>query len=276
MSAPPTSGPGADAGTRPGPAELFAVAGKTALVTGGSRGVGLMIARGLVEAGARVYVASRTAEACHRVAAELSGVPGGGGCVAIPADVSSESGCRALAAAVTACEPSLHILVNNAGIQGPVSRQGHRDEAWREVLAVNLQAVFHLTQQLLPALGRASTPGDPGRVINVGSVTGRRALHLEAYAYAASKAAMHHLTGHLAKRLAPRVTVNAVALGPFESRMMENILTMVGGAVAASMPLRRIGRPDDVAGAVRFLASRAGAYLTGAVIPVDGGLSTTA
>jgi NAD(P)-dependent dehydrogenase (short-subunit alcohol dehydrogenase family) len=253
--------------------ELFSIAGRTAVVTGGSRGVGLMIARGFVEAGARVYIASRTAEVCDKVAAELSNLPGDGECVSLPTDVSTRRGCRALADAVAEREPALDILVNNAGIQGPVSAKRHTEDAWHEVLAVNLEAVYHLTQLCLPLLKRASREDDPSRVINVGSLTGLRAMDLEAYAYASSKAGMHHLTAYLARRLAPEVTVNAMALGPFESKMTESTLMLFPGRVAASTPLKRIGRPDDVAGTARFFASRAGAYLTGAVIPVDGGLS---
>jgi NAD(P)-dependent dehydrogenase (short-subunit alcohol dehydrogenase family) len=254
--------------------ELFSIAGKTAVVTGGSRGVGLMIARGFVEAGAKVYIASRTAEVCDEVAAELSALPGDGECVSIPADVSTRDGCRALAAAVTEREPALHILVNNAGIQGPVSLRRHNPEAWDEVLAVNLEGVFNCTYSFLPLLKKASGENDPARVINIGSLTGRRTMNMEAFAYSSSKAGMHFLTASMARRLAPEVTVNAMALGPFESKMMETMLTVFGGTVAANAPLKRIGRPDDVAGTARFLASRAGTYLTGVVLPVDGGLST--
>jgi NAD(P)-dependent dehydrogenase (short-subunit alcohol dehydrogenase family) len=254
--------------------ELFSIAGKTALVTGGSRGVGLMIARGLVEAGVTVYIASRSADVCADVAVELTEGPGDGVCFALPADVSTDQGCHDLAAALAEREPALHILVNNAGIQGPVSQRGHDTAAWQGVLGVNLQAVFHLTYDLLPQLRKASSDDDPARVINIGSVTGRRGMDMEAYAYSSSKAGMHHLTANMARRLAPDVTVNALALGPFESKMMEKALVFFGGTVAAQAPLKRIGRPDDVAGATRFLASRAGAYLTGTVIPVDGGMST--
>jgi NAD(P)-dependent dehydrogenase (short-subunit alcohol dehydrogenase family) len=254
--------------------ELFSIAGKTAVVTGGSRGVGAMIARGFVESGARVYIASRSAEACDAMAAELTALPGEGTCLSIPADVSTEHGCRALADAVAAREDRLHILVNNAGIQGPIAARGHNEKAWQDVLAVNLQAVFHLTQRFLPLLKQASGADDPARVINIGSLTGLRAMDLEFFAYSSSKAGMHHLTANLARRLAPDVTVNAMALGPFESKMMAALLAMFADTLASWAPLKRIGRPDDVAGTARFLASRAGAYLTGTVIPVDGGLST--
>jgi NAD(P)-dependent dehydrogenase (short-subunit alcohol dehydrogenase family) len=253
-------------------AELFSVAGRTALVTGGSRGVGLMVARGLVRAGAHVHIAARDAEALAEAVDELA-AEAGGTCTAVRADLSSEQGCRELADTVAEEVPALDILVNNAGIHGPLSRRRHDEAAWRQVVAVNLEGVYHLTSFLLPSLRRAARAGAPSRVINIGSVTGLSPPHLDAYAYAASKAGVHHLTTHLAKRLAPRVTVNALALGPFESRMTENALTVVGGMIAEGTPLKRIGRPGDVAGTALFLASRAGAYVTGAVIPVDGGLS---
>jgi NAD(P)-dependent dehydrogenase (short-subunit alcohol dehydrogenase family) len=248
---------------------LFSVAGKTAVVTGGSRGVGLMVAQGFVEAGAKVYIASRSADVCDKVAAELSNLPGDGECVSLPTDVSTEAGCRSLADAVKEREASLDILVNNAGIQGALSMRSHDEAAWQEVLAVNLQAVFHLTRAFRPQLKKASSEGYP--VLNVGSVAGLRPQLLEAYAYASSKAALHHLTGHLARLLGPEITVNTMALGPFESKMMETTLAVFGDTVARAVPLKRIGRPSDVAGTAIFLSSRAGSYLTGAIVPVEGG-----
>jgi NAD(P)-dependent dehydrogenase (short-subunit alcohol dehydrogenase family) len=212
---------------------------------------------------------------CDQVAAELSALPGEGECVSLPTDLSTEDGCRRLAEAVTEREPKLHVLVNNAGIAGPKSNKKHDDASWQEVLAVNLQSVYHLTQQLRPLLRQASQPHDPGRVINIGSVTGVSAPEVDTFGYTASKAGMHHLTAHLAKRLAPRITVNAMVLGPFESKMTETPLLLFPDKVAQAVPLKRIGRPDDVAGTARFLASRAGAYLTGALIPVDGGMLTS-
>jgi NAD(P)-dependent dehydrogenase (short-subunit alcohol dehydrogenase family) len=252
---------------------LFSIAGKTALVTGGSRGVGLMIARGFVEAGAKVYIASRSADVCDKVAAELSNLPGDGECISLPTDVSTQEGCQSLADAVAEREDALDILVNNAGIQGALSMRRHDEDVWRDVLAVNLQAVFHLTRTLRPMLEAAAArrDDDPARVLNIGSVAGLRPQMLEAYAYASSKAALHHLTMHLARAFGPEITVNALALGPFESKMMETTLAVFGDTVARAVPLKRIGRPDDVAGAALFLTSRAGSYVTGAVIPVEGG-----
>jgi NAD(P)-dependent dehydrogenase (short-subunit alcohol dehydrogenase family) len=251
--------------------ELFSVAGKVALVTGGSRGIGLMIARGYVEAGAKVYISSRKAEVCEQVARELSAR---GTCVALPADCSTEAGCRGLAEALAAREPALHVLVNNAGANWGAPLAEYPDAAWDKVLALNVKAVFHLTRACLPLLEAAARPGDPARVINIGSIDGLQAPVLETYAYSSSKAAVHHLTRVLAHRLAPRITVNAVAPGPFESKMMAETLRKFRDAIIASCPLGRIGEPEDMAGVAIYLASRAGAYLTGAVIPVDGGITT--
>jgi NAD(P)-dependent dehydrogenase (short-subunit alcohol dehydrogenase family) len=251
--------------------DLFSIAGKTALVTGGSRGIGKMIATGYVEAGAKVYVSSRKAEACDALAAELSEI---GECSALPADLSTEEGCRGLAAALAEREPLLHILVNNAGNTWGAPFEEFDDAAWDRVLSLNVKGVFHTTKFLTPMLRAASEPDDPARVINIGSIDGILVSVLESYSYGASKAAVHQLTRHLAKRLAPSITVNAIAPGPFESKMMAATLEAFGQQIAANAPLKRIGRPDDMAGAAIFLASRAGAYLTGAVIPVDGGIAT--
>jgi NAD(P)-dependent dehydrogenase (short-subunit alcohol dehydrogenase family) len=251
--------------------ELFSIAGKTAVVTGGSRGIGLMIARGFVEAGARVIISSRKADVCDEVAAELSKV---GECEAIPADLSSEAECRRLAEAVAARLPSLDILVNNAGATWGAPLDQFDEAAWERVLALNVKGVYHLTKFLVPLLEAAGSADQPARVINIGSIDGIRVPMLETYSYSASKAAVHMLTRHLAKRLAPAITVNAIAPGPFESKMMAATLDAFGEQIAAAAPLKRIGRPDDMAGAAIFLASRAGAYVTGAVVPVDGGIAS--
>jgi len=253
--------------------DLFSVAGKTALVTGGSRGIGLMIARGFVEAGAKVYVSSRKAEVCEEVATELSAI---GECVALPANLSTEDECRRLAAEIADREDRLHVLVNNAGATWGAPMDEFDDAAWDRVLDLNVKGVFHLTKFLVPLLEAAGTHDDPARVINSGSIDGLQVPLLETYSYSASKAAVHHLTRVLARQLAPRhITVNAIAPGPFESKMMAATLAAAGDQIAASAPLRRIGRPDDMAGTAIFLASRAGSYLTGTVIPVDGGIATT-
>jgi NAD(P)-dependent dehydrogenase (short-subunit alcohol dehydrogenase family) len=251
---------------------LFSVEGKVAVVTGGSRGIGLMIARGLVEAGARVYISARKADACDAAAKELSA---SGECISVPADLSTDEGCRHLADEVGKREERLHVLVNNAGANWGAPLADYPDTAFDKVFAVNVKAVFNLTRLMLPLLAKAATDDDPARVINIGSIDGLQAPALETYAYSSSKAAVHQMTRVLAGRLAPqRITVNAIAPGPFESKMMHETLQRFGDQIRASCPLGRIGRPEDMAGTAIFLASRAGSYLTGAVIPVDGGIST--
>lgn len=254
---------------------LFGIAGKTAVVTGGGQGIGKMIATGLVQAGARVLIASRKLDQCEATAAELREF---GECHAFGADLSSEAGCRALADAVIGRWPTLSILVNNSGANWAAPFAEYPDAAWDRVLDLNLRAVFTLTKFLAPALEAGATTDDPGRVINIGSSHG---LHvpeatLEVYAYAASKAAVHHLTPVLAKRLGPRnITVNCISPGAFESKMMKATIERMGDELAAASPLGRIGRPDDVAGTVIYLSSRAASWVTGAVIPLEGGSVTT-
>jgi NAD(P)-dependent dehydrogenase (short-subunit alcohol dehydrogenase family) len=253
--------------------DLFSVQGKTAVVTGGSRGIGLMIARGYVEGGARVYISSRKADACEQAAAELSRA---GECLALPADLSSEQECLRLAGELGEREQRVHVLVNNAGATWGAPLEEYPAAAWDKLLDLNLKAPFFLTRALLPLLRAAATADDPARVINIGSIDGLRVPPLPTYAYSASKAGVHHLTRVLARELGPQgVTVNAIAPGPFESKMMARTLREFGEAIVAAAPLGRIGRPDDVVGAALYLAGRAGAYVTGAVIPVDGGISTT-
>jgi NAD(P)-dependent dehydrogenase (short-subunit alcohol dehydrogenase family) len=249
---------------------LFDLTGKTALVTGGTRGIGLMIARGLLDAGASVTISSRGAEACERAVAELSPH---GPVVAVPADLGTEAECRRLAATIT--DP-LNILVNNAGATWGAPLMEFPESAWDKVLDLNLKSPFFLIRALLGRLQEAATDDDPARVINIGSIDGLRVPSLPTYSYSASKAAVHMLTKVLAKELGPkRITVNAIAPGPFESKMMAATLDAFGDAIAAAAPLGRIGRPDDMAGTAVFLSSRAGSYITGAIIPVDGGIATT-
>jgi len=252
--------------------DLFSISGKTALVTGGSRGIGKMIAEGFVEAGAKVYIASRKAEVVAEVAEELSAK---GTCIGIPADLSTEAECRRLADEIASREDHLDILVNNAGATWGTPLADFDEAAFERVLALNVKGVFHLTRFLVPLLEAAGTQEEPARVINIGSVDGIGVPIMETYSYSASKAAVHQLTRHLAKRLAPRITVNAIAPGPFESKMMAATLAAFEEQIVASAPLKRIGRPDDMAGTAIFLSSRAGAYLTGTIIPVDGGIATT-
>ena len=253
---------------------LFSVTGKVALVTGGSRGIGRMIAEGLVRSGVRVYISSRKAEVCDAVAEELSEH---GECISLPADLSSAEGVERLAGEIAERESALHLLVNNAGATWGAPLEDFPDDAWDKVLSTNVKAVFGLTAALLPQLRAAASEDDPARVINIGSVDGIRVPETENYPYAASKAAVHMVTRQLAHRLTgDHINVNAIAPGPFPSKMMAFLLDTEGGEelVASSVPMGRIGRPDDVVGAVLFLSSRAGSYLTGAIIPVDGGIST--
>jgi NAD(P)-dependent dehydrogenase (short-subunit alcohol dehydrogenase family) len=252
---------------------LFDVSGKNALVTGGGRGIGMMIARGLVDAGVRVVIASRKAEDLEAAAADLRRH---GECEAIPADLSTPEGAGALAEAVRARFDALHILVNNSGATWGAPIEEFPASGWDRVIHTNLEGIFHLTVGLLPALRAAATADDPARVINIGSIDGIKVPLLESYSYSASKAAVHMLTRHLAKRLASEhITVNAIAPGPFQSKMMAFALDTPEkrAEIERMVPLGRIGRPDDAAGLTVFLASRAGSYLTGAVIPLDGGIT---
>jgi NAD(P)-dependent dehydrogenase (short-subunit alcohol dehydrogenase family) len=253
--------------------ELFDVSGKTALVTGGSRGIGLMIARGLVQAGARVIVSSRKSEDVQAAADELGEL---GDCQAIPGDVSTQEGAAALAAATTERFGELDVLVNNAGATWGAPLEEFPSGGWDKVAHTNVEGVFHLTVGLLGALRAAAQQRPPARVINIGSIDGLRTPSVENYSYSASKAAVHMLTRHLAKRLASeRITVNAIAPGPFESKMTAFMFATDEGrqAIEQMVPLHRSGRQDDAAGLVQFLSSRAGSYLTGIVIPLDGGLT---
>ncbi|OLR92800.1 SDR family oxidoreductase [Actinokineospora bangkokensis] len=255
-------------------ADLFDLSGKRALVTGGTKGIGLMIARGLLQAGARVIISSRSADACAEAERGLSEF---GDVRAIPADLSTSDECLRLAELVLAESERLDVLVNNAGAMWREPLEAFPAEAWEVVLDLNLKAPFRLVQALLPALRRAGTADDPARVVNIGSIAAIHVAESPNYSYAASKAALHQLTRVLARELGPQhVTVNAVAPGPFPSQMMAATLDAVGDRIAAKAPLRRLGRDDDMAGVAVFLACRAGAYLTGAVIPVDGGIATTA
>ena len=253
--------------------ELFDVSGKAALVTGGSRGIGEMIARGLVQAGARVIIASRKTAELEATAEQLRVH---GECNAIASDLSSPEGAAELAASVQERFPTLHILVNNAGATWGAPLDEFPASGWDRVLHTNVEGVFHLTIALLPALRSAATADDPARVINIGSIDGLRAPVMENYSYSASKAAVHMLTRHLAKRLAAEhITVNAIAPGPFQSKMTAFMLDQPESRsqVEQLVPLGRIGRPDDVVGLTLMLASRAGSYLTGTIIPLDGGIT---
>jgi NAD(P)-dependent dehydrogenase (short-subunit alcohol dehydrogenase family) len=250
---------------------LFSVSGKVAVVTGGSRGIGAMIASGLVQAGCRVYITARKAAECDAKAAELSAF---GECISVPADLAGPGGIDQLMEVVRAREDRLHILVNNAGATWGAPLEEYPLDAFDKLWNVNIKALFELTVRSLPLLRAAASVADPGRVINIGSIDGLTIPATENYAYSTTKAGVHMLTRHLASQLAgDPITVNAIAPGPFDSKMMAFVLDdpATRAEVARRIPLGRIGEADDVAGTVIYLSSRAGRYVTGSVIPVDGG-----
>lgn len=248
---------------------LFDLTGKVALVTGGGRGIGLMAARGLREAGAMVHIVSRKLQACQQAAAEL-----GDGVIPWGADLSTEAACREFADELIEQTGGLDILVNNAGATWGAPIEQFETAAWDKVLDLNLKSPFFLVRELLPALEPRGSVDDPSRIINIGSIDGLRVPTMSTYSYSASKAALHHLTRVLAVELGPRhVTVNAIAPGPFQTKMMATVLDESPGEFEQIAPLGRLGRADDIAGLVVMLAARSGAYLTGTVIPVDGGIS---
>lgn len=251
--------------------DLFNLAGRVALVTGGSRGIGEMIATGYVANGVRTYISSRKAEDCNATAERLSRE---GECISIPCDLSSIEGVRALADEIGRREKHLDILVNNAGAVWGERVDDFPESGWDKVMNINLKSPFFLTQKLLPLLAAAATHENPSRVINIGSIDGLHVNSLPTYSYGPSKAGVHHLTRILAAHLADRhINVNAIAPGPFESRMMEHTLKTSREQIVRRVPRKRIGEPEDMAGAAMFLASRAASYITGIVLPVDGGIT---
>ncbi|KAF2972500.1 hypothetical protein GQX73_g1049 [Xylaria multiplex] len=292
---------------------LFDVKGKVVLVTGGARGIGRMISEGFVANGAKVYIASRDAQACAATATALT-ARGPGSCVALPADLLQLDECKRLASELRAREPRLHVLVNNSGAAWGAPLDEFPDEQWSRILTLNLQRAFTLTQLLLPlleAVGAESADKDkenPAAVINIGSINALNVPALENYSYTASKAGLHHLGRHLSQVLGPKgITVNTLvrnltpisifpspsprgpqllhqmltsfphkACGPFDTKMMAFSMKNFRDVIEDGNPMKRHGRPSDVAGACIFLASRAGSYVNGATINVDGGFHLAA
>jgi len=247
--------------------DLFSLAGRTALVTGGSRGIGRMIAEGFLHHGARVYISARKADACEQAAREMSAL---GPCVALPADVSTVRGAQALADAFVACEPRLDILVNNAGAAWGAPFDEFPESGWDKVVNLNMKAPFFLTLALAAPL-RLAAQTRPAKVINIASIDGVGVNPLETYSYAASKAGLIHLTKRMALRLAEdNILVSAIAPGAFASDM-NRVARDHAEEVEKRVPARRVGRPDDMAGAAVYLASRAGDYVVGSTLVVDGG-----
>ncbi|KAG1085770.1 hypothetical protein G6F42_021257 [Rhizopus arrhizus] len=241
---------------------LINVANKVVLVTGGSRGIGEMIATGFVSAGARVYISSRSVEACEKVAAELN-AKGPGKCISLPADLQKLDEVK-----------HLDVLVNNAGATWGENFVDFPDDAFDKVLTLNLKRVFTLTQACFDLLSAKASTENPSSVINIGSVDGIRTPAQETYAYSASKAGLHHLSRHLAGRLGyDGITVNTIAPGPFQSKMMKATLDAFGDIIVAKVPVSRIGSAEDIAGTCIYLSSRAGQYTNGALITVDGGVT---
>ena len=250
--------------------DLFDVSGKVALVTGGSRGIGEMIAAGFVANGVKTYISARKADACNATAARLSEQ---GECISIPADLSTMEGITALADEIKSRESQLDILVNNAGATWGASIEEFPEAGWDKIMDINVKGPFFLTQALLSLLEASGSAGDPARIINVGSIDGLNVNKMGTYSYGPSKAAIHHLTRTFASHLAGRdITANAIAPGPFPSKMTAGVAKVMGDEITAGVPLKRWGEPADMAGTAIYLASKAGAYVSGAVIPVDGGI----
>ena len=252
--------------------DLFRLDDKIALVTGGAQGLGRMIAEGLLHAGATVAITSRKADICDKAAEEMSAI---GRCVPLPADLATPEVAVELAVRFREALGACQILINNAGKTWGGAIDSFPDKAWPSVMRVNVQTPFTLVRELLPDLVASATPDDPARIINIGSVAGLRVERLQAYSYAASKAAIHMLTRDLAGDLASRdITVNAVIPGYFPTRMTAHMRDADGvdPALLSHIPMKRLGKPEDIAGVVIFLCSRAGGYVTGTLLPVDGGV----
>ncbi|GMK53638.1 hypothetical protein CspeluHIS016_0102240 [Cutaneotrichosporon spelunceum] len=253
---------------------LFNVKDKVVLVTGGGRGVGEMIAETYVANGAKVYISSRDAKACEETAAALTAL-GPGKCFAIAGDLSKYDECLRLAKEIGNREEVLNVLVNNSGATWGAPLAEYPDAAFTKLFTLNVQRVFTLTQALLPMIQKGADRDGVGRVINIGSVNGLTVPAMETYAYSSSKAALHQLTRHLAMQVPGNVTVNALALGPFRSKMMKATLDAAEQHIAGALPSRRIGTPEDVGAACLWLSGRGGEWVTGTIVPIDGGSVAT-
>ena len=248
---------------------LFDIKGKVALITGGSRGIGEMIAEGFVKQGVKTYISSRKKEQCDNTAMRLSKF---GQCTSVPADLTQINEIQNLFSTINKNEKKLHILVNNAGAAWGADFDDFPENGWDKVMDTNVKSIFFLTQKFVKLLEKSGTNSDPSRVINVGSIDGIGIPRAETYSYPASKAAVHQLTRVLANRLAERnININAIAPGIFQSQMMNETLKKYEKEIINSVPRKRIGVPEDMAGAAIFLSSKASAYITGIVLPVDGG-----
>lgn len=258
------------------PDNLFSLKGKTALVTGGATGIGRMAATGLVAAGARVLIASRKADACIQTAEEINALGFSGQAEGLGGDVSNEEGIDELISEIKQRSDSLNILMNNAGRTWGAPLGQFPYDAWEKVLSLNVAGMFHLSQGLSQMLSDSATPDDPSRIVNVGSVMGEVPMGDGAYSYAVSKSGVHQMTRILAKEWAQRnITVNALAPGPFQSGMTSFAIGQDDGAdrVGKRVPAGRVGRPEDIAACLQFLCGYGGSYITGAVIPVSGGIN---
>ncbi|MDH3545875.1 MAG: SDR family oxidoreductase [Gammaproteobacteria bacterium] len=251
--------------------DLFDLSGKVALVTGGSRGIGEMIATAYVANGVKTYISARKAEACNETAARLSEI---GECISIPADLSTMDGINALVAAINSREQQLDILVNNAGAVWGAPIDDFPEDGWDKIMDINVKSPFFLTKALLPLLENAASAEDPARIIMVGSIDGLNVNQLPVFSYGPSKAAVHHLARTLASHLADRhITANAIAPGLFPSKMTAHTIDTLGEQIRQGTPLKRHGKPEDMAGIAIYLASPAASFVTGVVIPVDGGIT---
>ena len=250
---------------------LFNVEGRVSVVTGGSRGIGRMIAKGFVSNGMKTYITARKSDACNQAAEELSHL-GSGECISLPADLSTAEGRAKFVDDLTSREDKLDVLVNNAGAAWGAPFEYYPDEAYDKVMDINVKAIFTLTRDLMPLLRNKSSQRQPSRVINIGSIDGLRVSSMDNFAYGASKAAVHFLTKNLALRFGPKgVTVNAIAPGAFESHMMRGTLAKYQEKIEAENPMGRIGCAEDMAGLALYLVSDAAKYMTGQVIALDGG-----